>query len=93
VASYFWASGLSDHSSLGSTCASTHSCSQSAVDAGKAKLVAGDVSGGLGILAAAAGVGILVFGHGHQQAQTTGSAAVHVQPVPGGAAVGVLGRF
>jgi hypothetical protein len=93
VASYFWASGLSDHSTLGSTCAATHSCSQSAVDAGQAKLIAGDVSGGLGVVAAAVGLGILVFGHGQPQTQASGTTSLHVQPVAGGAAIGVLRQF
>jgi hypothetical protein len=93
VASYFWLSGLSDHSTLGSSCAPTHSCSQSDVDAGQAKLLAGDVAGGLGILAAGIGAGILLFGQGHPRAPAAGSTAVDVHPVAGGAAIGVLRRF
>jgi hypothetical protein len=93
VASYFWLSGLSDHSSLGSSCAPTHSCAQSDVDAGQGKLVAGDVAGGLGVVAAAIGAGILLFGGGHPHAQASGSTAVDVHPVAGGAAIGVVGRF
>ena len=90
VASYFWLSGLSDHSSMGSGCAVTHSCSQSAVNAGQTKLVVGDVLGGVGVLAAAAGVGVLIFGHASAQAP---AAAVVVQPAAGGAAASVVGRF
>jgi hypothetical protein len=91
VASYFWLSGLGDHSTMGSGCAVTHSCTQSAVDAGQAKLVAGDVAGGLGIVAAAIGTGILLFGG--PRAPAPSSAALQVRPVAGGAAIGVLGRF
>jgi hypothetical protein len=93
VASYFWLSGLADHSSMGTGCAVTHSCSQSAVDAGQAKLVAGDVAGGLGLVAAAIGTGILVFGSSHPQAGAAGGAMIGIRPVAGGGAVDVVGRF
>jgi hypothetical protein len=93
VASFFWLSGLSDHSTMASGCATNHSCSQSAVNSAQSKLVIGDVLGGVGIVAAAVGVGILVFGGPQQQASTSTGAAFYVQPGPGGAAVGVLGRF
>jgi hypothetical protein len=93
VASYFWLSGLSDHSSMGSGCAVTHSCTQSAVDAGQAKLVVGDVAGGLGIVAAGIGAGILLFGHSPSRAPASGSAGLDVRPVAGGAAVDLTARF
>jgi hypothetical protein len=91
VASFFWLSGLSDHSTMGSGCAVTHSCTQSAVDAGQAKLVVGDVAGGLGILAAGVGTGILVFGQRSPRASE--STALEVRPVTGGAALELNGRF
>jgi hypothetical protein len=93
AASYFWVSGLADHSRLGSDCAPTHSCTQSAVDSGRTKLVVGDVAGGLGIVAAAIGAGILLFGQTHTLAPASGSAAVEIQPMAGGAAIHVHGRF
>jgi hypothetical protein len=93
VASFFWLSGLSDHSTMGSGCAVMHSCSQSAVDAGQSKLLVGDVMGGVGLLSAAVGAGFLLFGHGQPQAPASGSAMLQVQPLAGGAAIEVLGRF
>ncbi len=93
AASYFWLSGLADHSRLGSDCAPTHSCSQSAVDSGRDKLVVGDVAGGLGILAAAIGAGILIFGQTHPHAPASGSASVELKAAAGGVAIDVLGRF
>jgi hypothetical protein len=93
VASYFWLSGLSDHSTLGSGCAVTHSCTQSAVDAGQAKLVVGDVLGGVGIVAAGIGVGILLFGQPPPRAAASASAGLDVRPIAGGAAVDLTARF
>jgi hypothetical protein len=93
VASYFWLSGLSDHSTMGSGCAVTHSCTQSAVDAGQAKLVVGDVLGGLGIVAAGIGAGILLFGQPPSPAPATGSATLDVRPIAGGAAVDLTALF
>jgi hypothetical protein len=93
VASFFWLSGLSDHSTMGSGCAVTHSCTQSAVDAGQAKLVVGDVTGGLGIVAAGIGAGILLFGQPPARTPASGSTRLDVRPVAGGAAVDLTGHF
>jgi hypothetical protein len=93
VASYFWLSGLSDHSTMGSGCAVTHSCSQSAVDAGQAKLVVGDVVGGLGVVAVGIGAGILVFGHPSSHLPASGSTQLDLRPLAGGAALDLTGRF
>jgi hypothetical protein len=93
VASYFWVAGLSDHSTLGSGCAVTHSCSQSAVDAGQAKLVAGDVAGGLGVVAAAIGAGILLFGQPRARVPASGNTTLDLRPLVGGAALDLTGRF
>jgi len=90
-ATALWLSGLADRSTLASGCAPTHSCSQSAVDSARGKLIAGDITGGLGLVAAAVGAGVLVFGR--PDTASSGGAAVGVRPVAGGAVVGVLLRF
>jgi hypothetical protein len=90
-ATYFWLSGLSDHSGLASDCAPSHSCSQSSVDSARGKLVVGDIVGGVGVVAAAIGAGILVFGR--PDASSSAGAQVGVRPVAGGAVVGVLQSF
>jgi hypothetical protein len=89
VASYLWVSGLSDHSSLVSTCGVQHACSTSAVDAAHGKLAAGDVVGGAGIALAAIGAGILVFGGGSTQQPM----AVAIHPLAGGALLGLRGSL
>jgi hypothetical protein len=93
VASYFWLSGLTDHSTMASGCAVTHACTQSAVDADKTKLVVGDVLGGVGIVAAAIGAGILVFGHPPSPAPASRAAAFDVRVTSRGAALDLTGRF
>jgi hypothetical protein len=89
VASYFWASGLSDRSDMASSCAITHNCSQSRIDASKNKLVAGDVIGITDIVAAAIGAGIFVFGGSSAPRDTP----VAVEPLAGGAQLQLHGRF
>jgi hypothetical protein len=90
VASYFWVSGLGDRSTMESGCAKTHSCAQSDIDAAHGKLVAGDVVGAAGVVAAVVGAGLLLFGGGSSPARDT---PVAVEPVPGGARLEVHGRF
>ncbi len=87
AASYLWISGLSDHSSLVSTCGPQHDCSTSSVNAAHTKLVAGDIVGGAGIALGALGVGILVFGRSSAQQPM----AVAVHPLAGGALLGLRG--
>jgi hypothetical protein len=91
VASYFWASGLSDHSTMASStgCSQTHTCSQSEIDSARGKLIAGDVVGGASLVAAAVGVGLIVFG-GSSAPQAT---PVAVEPLPGGGLLQMRGRF
>jgi hypothetical protein len=89
VASYFWLAGLGEHSRMASSCAPTHTCPDSEIDAARGKLLAGDVVGGGAIVAAAVGVGLLVFGHGSARE----APAVALQPLRGGALAGVEGRF
>jgi hypothetical protein len=89
VASYLWAAGLSEHSTMASGCATTHTCSQSAIDSSRGKLLAGDVVGGVGIVAAAVGVGLIVFG-GSGAPQTT---PVALEPLAGGGLLRMKGSF
>jgi hypothetical protein len=94
VASALWASGLSDRSSMESNCAGTHSCPQTQIDSAKGKLVAGDIVGGVGIVAAATGLGLLVFGGGGGGGGAESRpVAVDVHPLSGGAQFSVQGRF
>jgi hypothetical protein len=90
VASYFWASGLSDRSTMANSCAKLHNCSQSLIDASRNKLVAGDVIGITGVVAAAIGAGMIVFGGSSGPPRDT---PVAVEPVPGGAQLQLHGRF
>jgi hypothetical protein len=91
LASYFWLSGLGDRSTMASGCAPTHACAPSAVDSARGKLVIGDVSGGIGIAAAALGAGFLVFGQGQRPAAS--GAVVGVRSLAGGGAIDVITRF
>jgi hypothetical protein len=88
IASYFWASGNSDHAALQSSCAPTHTCSESAVEAAHGRLVLGDVLGVSGALVAALGVGWLLYDLGHSHA-----ASVTVDVGGREARVGVQGSF
>ena len=51
VGGIFWAIGLNDRSTLSSTCATSHTCAQSDVEASQSKLVIGDVLLGVGLVA------------------------------------------
>jgi hypothetical protein len=55
-----WAVGLSQRSTLEGTCAPTHTCSDADVHASQAKLVVGDVLVGIGVVAVAAAVYLLL---------------------------------
>ena len=92
VASALWASGLSDRSGMESSCATSHSCPQSQIDSARGKLVAGDIVGGVGVVAAATGLGLLVFGGGGGGGDSR-PVAVDVHPLTGGAQLAVQGRF
>jgi hypothetical protein len=60
AATYLWISGFSDRSNMMSTCATTHTCSTSAVDSAETKLVVADVVGGVGLAAGLLGVWMLL---------------------------------
>jgi hypothetical protein len=93
VASALWVSGLGDRSTMEGGCAQFHNCSQSAIDSARGKLVAGDIVGGVGVVAAATGLGILLFGGGGGGAADSRPVAVDVHPTRGGAEFAVQGRF
>jgi hypothetical protein len=98
VASYFWIAGLSDRSNLASSCAkgataaNPGNCLQSDIDSAHGKLVVGDVVGGIGIAAAAVGVGLLLFGSSGGSG-TEAAAPVAVDLGPRGGSLQIRGRF
>ncbi|HEY8041708.1 MAG TPA: hypothetical protein VIF15_18010 [Polyangiaceae bacterium] len=79
-AAYFWATGLGDRSSLYSGCGATQACAQSDVDSSRTKLVVGDVSAAVGVLALGAATWLTLSSWGHAPQATTA-----VSVVPGGA--------
>jgi hypothetical protein len=87
IAAALWVSGNADHSTMQSTCAPTHSCSQAAVDSAHGRLVAGDVLGVSGVIVGGLGVGWLIFG------TKSTPATVDVQVSSGAAALDVRGTF
>jgi hypothetical protein len=64
----FWGIGLNDRSTLSSTCASSHTCAQSDVEASHTKLVIGDVLLGVGVVALVAAVYLFVRDGGERPA-------------------------
>jgi hypothetical protein len=98
VASYFWASGLADRSTMASGCALTHVCPQSQIDASRNKLIAGDGIGITGVLAAGVGAGILIFGGSGTPRDAPAPerprvSSLALEPLSGGAQLQVGGRF
>jgi hypothetical protein len=87
----FWAWGRADYSSLRSEC--SPACDPSRVSAVRTKLVVGDAS--LGVAVVALGVGtVLYLTRAHEAATTQARGAeLLVQPHPGGAIVAVGGGF
>lgn len=69
-----WGIGLNEHANLGSSCAPAHACAQSDVDASKTKLVVGDVMMGVGVVAIAGAV-ILLLSQGSVPATAITSAS------------------
>lgn len=69
----FWGVGLSDRSTLSSTCASSHSCAQSDVEASHTKLVVGDVLIGVGLVAMIGAAYLFLRPTGERAATTTGA--------------------
>jgi hypothetical protein len=88
IAAYLWASGNADHATLQSTCAPSHTCSQSAVDSAHFRLVAGDLLGVSGVVLGALGAGWLIVGR-----TASPSATVGVQVGSGAATLDVHGAF
>jgi hypothetical protein len=87
IAAALWVSGNSDHATMQSTCAPTHTCSQSTVDSAHGRLVAGDVLGVSGVVVGAVGIGWLIFGTGSPPAN------VNVQVGAGATTLHVRGTF
>jgi len=55
-----WGIGLNDRSNLSASCAPAHACAQGDVDASRTKLIVGDVLAGVGVLAVAGAVLLLL---------------------------------
>lgn len=96
VASFFWLSGLGDKSHLEDTCGPKNGkpgfCSQSDVDSTRAKLVIGDISGGVGIVALGAAA-YFVIARPRVEAKAQMGWNVDVRPLPGGGAAFVGKSF
>jgi hypothetical protein len=89
IGSYFWITGLSEHATLGSTCAPTHSCSESSIESAHDKLVIGDVAGAIGVGLAVIGVATVIL-RGHTARP---SLVVAFSQAPGGALLSLGGDF
>lgn len=88
----FWVWGRSEYSGLQSSC--SPACNPSSVAPVRTKLVVGDVSLGVAIVALGVGAGLFYLGRGHDApSATVQSAELLVQPQPGGGVIGVGGRF
>ena len=96
AATFFWLSGLGDKSHLEDTCGPKPgrlaSCSQSDVDSAHTKLVIGDVSGGIGIVALGAAA-YFVIARPRVEAKAQTGWNVDVRPLPGGGAAFVGASF
>src|SRR5262249_44891453 len=88
LASFFWISGLGDRSDLESSCAPSHTCDSSSVDSAHAKLVVGDVLGGIGLVSAGVGTWFLLGKPGMHSSEAVGA-----RFVPGGGVIDLHGRF
>jgi hypothetical protein len=92
---YLGLSGKQELSDLRDTCGKTHGCAEADVNATKTRLIAADVSLGVGILALGAATWLFVTSRGNAEAPAS-SAIVWtpiVAPLPGGGAAGVSARF
>jgi hypothetical protein len=88
----FWVWGRSEYSGLQSSC--SPACNPSSVAPVRTKLVVGDVSLGVAIVALGVGAGLFYLVRAHDApSATVQSAELLVQPQPGGGVVGVGGRF
>lgn len=92
---YFGLSGLSDRSTLESTCGKTSSCSQDQVTNVRTKFTVADIALGVGL--ASAGLSVYLFlAHPHGAPApdaNTSTSRIDVVPVLGGAAATWFGRF
>jgi hypothetical protein len=96
AATFFWLSGLGDKSHLEDTCGPKNGkpgfCSQSDVDSARTKLVIGDVSGGIGLVALGAAA-YFVIARPKVEAKAQMGWNVDVRPLPGGGAAFVGASF
>lgn len=96
AATFFWLSGLGDKSHLEDTCGPKNGkagfCSQSDVDSARTKLVIGDISGGVGIVALGAAA-YFVIARPKVEAKAQTGWNVDVRPLPGGGAAFVGASF
>jgi hypothetical protein len=83
-----WAVGLHERSDLASSCGAQHACQQSQVDSSHTKLVVGDIACGAGLVAIGAAVWIAIRGASSEVGPQVG-----IAPTPGGATLGVMGRY
>ena len=60
VGGAFWFAGLRERSNLEQTCKDAHTCAQGDIDASRAKLIVGDVLAGVGIVALAAAIYLVI---------------------------------
>jgi hypothetical protein len=86
-AATLWGLGLHERADLESSCAPQHACSASQVDSSRAKLVAGDVVGGVGVIAAGAAVWFALAGRPQAPLE------VGVGLIPLGASLAVVGSY
>jgi hypothetical protein len=93
VASYFWATGTGNVNDLRGGCGKTSSCSQSAVDSAREKLVIGDVTAGVGVAAIGVGVYLIVAGLHKAPAQTGWRPTIDFVALARGGAATLAGAF
>jgi len=86
AASYFWISGLSDRSSMESSCAPSHTCATNDVSSARSRLIVGDVLGVVGLALGGAGVYLFATRSPSASAQTVGR-------VPDGVMLGFSGKL
>jgi hypothetical protein len=87
---YFWVKGSGEADDLRSGCGATRSCDQADVDHAKRTLVIGDVLGGVGVVATAVGVYLLVD---HEPSLPEGDVRVGAALHENGAGLFLNGRF
>jgi len=85
----FWVIGSGERGDLRDSCAKTSTCSDDAIDGAKTKLVVGDVLVGVGAIAAAAGVYLVLTA----KPQASSVTALSIFPTTSGVALGLRGSL